>query len=189
MYCKGIDAMLRASRSCITDWNRIKDNIGISDIDIHTADEKFRILGLENFGRYRCSYLKACLEYLGATGDYDQLSIQMKEILGCYACLWNKDSKGKRSGDTYIVYRKNKCDWGIPPKTGIFLYNKQENYIPDKGGIPHKISYLTCIKGKNCYGRTTSLDKAPLLYNSLKGIHLYDWVNEDKVHRLPEMKL
>lgn len=170
---KGVEEMLKASRTAITDWHKIRKNIGLSNLETLTPEEKFKTLGLENFGRYKGAYLMSCLEYLGESCDYDMLTITMREVLGCYAVIWKNDSKGKDVGNIYIVFKID----------GIQKITPQR-----QGGIPHYISYQTGIRDKNCYGRTTSLKEAPYKYKSLKGIPLYNWVNEDKEHRLPSVK-
>lgn len=184
---KGADELLQASSTTIIDWNRIRKNVGVTDVELLSPEEKFKVMGLENFGRYKGSYLMACLKYLGVSCDYDQLSMKMKETFGCYASVWKNDRKSKSSGDIFIVFMKMK-DWGASRKMGVQSYNEGMGHTAETGGMPHNLSYQTQIKDKNCYGRTISLDEAPKLYSSLKGINLYDWVNEDKEHRLPEVK-
>lgn len=172
---KGVEEMLKASRTAITDWYKIRRSIGLSRLEILTPEEKFKALGLESFGRYRGSYLMSCLEYLGESCDYGLLTITMMEVLGCYSVIWKNDPKGKDAGNIYIVFITN--------------YGTKRNIaqVPYEN-IPHYISYQTEIRDKNCYGRTISLKEAPYKYKSLKGLPLYDWVNEDKEHRLPSVK-
>lgn len=184
---KGVERMLGASRTTITDWYKIRKNVGECDIDMLCPEDKFNVLGLEQFGRYRVSYLMACLKYLGEECEYYQIPVKMKEILCCYAVRWKKDPKGKETGDIYIIFMERMgCE--TPPKSGMCSYKKDEFNTPIKGGISHKLSYRTEMRDGNWYGQTISLRDAPMTYNSLKGIHLYDWVNEDKEHRLPEVK-
>lgn len=187
MMEKGVDEMLSASRETITDWYRIRNSVGISELDLLSPDEKFRLLGLENFGKYRGSYLMSCLKYLGVTCDYDQIPYKMREELGCYTTIWKRDPKGKESSDVYMVYTKMK-EWRTPPKMGMCSYKEETFDIPNSGGKSHRLSYQTEIKNKKCYGKTTSLKDAPSHYNLLKGNYLYDWVNKDKEHRLPGVK-
>lgn len=186
MLEKGVEDMLSASRTTITDWYKIRKNVGVSKLELLTPEEKLSVLGLKPFYVYRAGYLMACLTYLGEKCEYDQLTYKVNEVLGCYICKWSSDPKGKPSSDTYILYKGK--NWGIPPKTGIFSYKEETINIPKIGGIPHKLSYQTVIKGKNCYGKTISLCDAPCKYKSLHNIPLYDWVNEDKEHRLLEVK-
>lgn len=178
---KGVEEMLRASRRIILDWYNIRKNVGITNLDLLSPEEKFKVLGLEHFGRYRGSFLMSCLKYLGVKYDYDQLSANMRENLGCFVTRWKADPKGKAAGDIYIVFVKLK-NWEE-------LSNKGKRiYFSDTKSHHHKISYQTGIKNKNRYGKTIELNKAPNKYNSLSNIQLYKWVNEDKEHRLPEVK-
>lgn len=170
---KGVEEMLKANRATITDWYKIRKTTGLSNLEILSPEEKFKALGLENFGRYKGSYLMSCLEYLGESCDYDLLTIKIRETLGCYAAIWKNDHKGKDAGNIYIVFKKD---------------GMQKTTPQNQGDIPHYISYQTEIRDKNCYGRTISLKEAPYKYKSLKGIPLYDWVNEDKERRLPSVK-
>lgn len=170
---KGVEEMLKASRTSITDWYKIRKDIGLSRLETLTPEEKFKAVGLENFGRYKGSYLMSCLECLGEACDYDLLTITMREVLGSYAVIWKNDPKGKDAGNIYIVFKKD----------GI-----QKTHTQGSVNIPHYISYQTEIRDKNCYGRTIALKEAPYKYKSLKGLSLYDWVNEDKEHRLPSVK-
>lgn len=170
---KGVEEMLKASRTSITDWYKIRKNVGLSRLETLTPEEKSKAVGLENFGRYKGSYLMSCLEYLGESCDYDMLTITMREVLGCYAVIWKNDPKSKDAGNIYIVFKKDRIQ--ITPTQGSV-------------NIPHYISYQTEIRDKNCYGRTIALKEAPYKYKSLKGLSLYDWVKEDKEHRLPSVK-
>lgn len=172
---KGVEEMLKASRTAITDWYKIRKTIGLSNLEILTPEEKFKALGLENFGRYKGSYLMSCLEYLGESCDYDLLTITMREVLGCYSVIWKNDPKSKDAGNIYIVFI---TDCGT---------KRNIAQVPDEN-IHHYISYQTEIRDKNCYGRTISLKEAPYKYKSLNGIPLYDWVNGDKEHRLLSVK-
>ena len=187
MMEKGVEEMLKASRSIILEWYKIRKNVGLSNLDLLSPEEKFKALGLEHFGRYKGAYLMACMKYLGVSCEYDQLSSRIRENLGCYATRWKADPRGKAAGDVYIVYMKLK-GWGTPPKKGTKTYKVGTEHIPELGGIPHMISYQTGIREKNCYGRTIELKEAPSKYKSLLTIPLYKWVNEDKAHRLPEVK-
>lgn len=184
---KGVEEMLRSPRTTILDWYKIRKNIGISDLDMMSPEEKFKVMGLENFGRYRGSYLMSCLKYLGVTCEYFQLPSIMRESFGCFVTLWKGDPKGCESGNTYIVFMKMKTNVGLG-NNGVSSYLEGLEHTPQSRDMSYKLSYQTGIKGKNCYGKTILMKNAPSVYGSLKGIHLYDWVNEDKEHRLPEVK-
>ena len=181
MMEKGVEEMLRASRATILDWYKIRKNVGITNLDLLSPEEKFKVLGLEHFGRYRGAYLMSCLRYLGVSCDYDQLSARMRETLGCFVTRWKADPKGKAAGDIYIVFMKLKT-WGTSPRGG------KKTPFSELGGIPHMLSYQTEIRDKNCYGKTINLKEAPSKYNSLNKYPLFKWVNEDKEQRLPEVK-
>lgn len=184
---KGVEEMLCSPRTTILDWYKIRKNIGVSDLDVMSPEEKFKVIGLENFARYKGSYLMSCLRYLGVSCKYDQITTKMRETFGCYVCLWKRDAKGNNASDIYIIYMKMVV-WGTPCKMGMYSNIEDVKYIPEKEGISHRLSYQTEIKGHSCYGRTITLKTAPSKYKSLKGLHLYDYVNEDKEHRLPEVK-
>ena len=184
---KGVEEMLSSSRATILDWYQIRKKVGISNLELLTPEEKFKILGLEHFGRYKGAYLMSCLKYLGVSCEYDQLSPIMRETLGCFATRWKADPKGKAAGDIYIVYLKLK-GWEAPIRRGDKTYIGELEHFPEVGGIPHMISYQTGIKDKNCMGQTISLKDAPKHYKSLSKIPLYKRVNEDKAQRLPEVK-
>ena len=184
---KGVEEMLNSSRETIIDWYKIRKNVGISDIDLLTPEEKFKVLGLEHFGRYKASFLMSCLKYLGVSCEYDQLSLKMRETMGCFVAKWKADPKGKAAGDIHIVFMKMK-EWEAPTRKGSKKYKGDFDTIPEMEGIPHMLSYQTRIENKKCKGKTISLKDAPLQYKSLKNIPLYRWVNEDKAHRLPEIK-
>jgi hypothetical protein len=180
---KGVEEMLNATRTTILDWYKIRKSVGISRLDLLTPEEKFKILGLEHFGRYKARYLMNCLKYLGVFCEYEQLSVKMRENLGCYVARWKADPKGKAEGAVYIVYMKMK-GWEASHK------GTQTNieHLPKIEGVPHMISYQTEIKNTNCYGKTITLREAPKQYKSLSKISLYEWVNEEKAMRLPEVK-
>lgn len=184
---KGVEEMLGSSRATILDWYQIRKKVGISDLELLTPEEKFKILGLEHFGRYKGAYLMSCLKYLGISCEYDQLSPKMRETLGCFATRWKADPKGKAAGDIYIVYMKLK-EWEASIRKGAKSYKGELDHLPDVSGLPHMISYQTRIKDHNCKGKTIPLKDAPKQYKSLSKIPLYRRVNEDKVNRLPEVK-
>jgi len=183
---RGVEEMMRSPRNTILEWYKIRKNIGVSDLDMMSPEEKFKVMGLENFGRYKGSYLMSCLKYLGVFCEYYQLISIMRETFGCYVTLWKGDPKGCDASNIYIVFMKMKIQ-GTTWKKGVLSYMEGVDLL-ETGGMSHKLSYQTGIKGKNCYGRTITMKEAPCMYGSLKGNHLYDWVNEDKEHRLPEVK-
>ena len=184
MEANGKEKMLMASRSSITNFSRIEKSVGISKLDILTPEEKFKAMGLKNFNRYRASFLMDCLKYIGVKCSYDKLPYNMVDELGCYAARWKTDPSGNPQGDIYMVVQQMKMKWNIAGESPV----DDDELITSE----YRISYQTGMKNRKLFGKTIYLRDAVVngkkYFKELTGNLLYDWVCEDKKHRLPERK-
>ena len=184
MEANGKEKMLMASRSSITNFSRIEKSVGISKLDILSPEEKFKAMGLKNFNRYRASFLMDCLKYIGVKCSYDKLSYNMVDELGCYAARWKTDPSGNPQGDIYMVVQLMKMKWNIAGESPV----DDDELITSE----YRISYQTGMKNRKLFGKTIYLRDAVVngkkYFKELTGNLLYDWVCEDKKHRLPERK-
>ena len=158
-----------------------------SDLNVEKS-QLADIFGLKTFGRYNAKYLNACLVFLDDESDYDNLSINLYDKMLCYAVPWKIDSNGHKNNGTWLVITSSS-------KTSEFyndtLYKKESKNSPilEEVVINKKISYETSNNSRSC-AQTISFGDAVKQgkFSKLTGIPLYDWVNEDKEHRLPDVK-
>lgn len=170
------DLMLKASRSTILNFSKIKKNVGISKLDILSPEEKFKAMGLSNFCRYRASFLMDCLKYLGVKCGYDELSYTILEELGCYAVRWKLDPNGHPQGDIYMVV--------LPPR---WKGSQEVDSDDELAGCEYRISYQSRMdENKKLWGKTIPLYGAEKHFHTLSKIDLYKWVCEDKKARLTD---
>lgn len=186
---KGMGDILnrKVSKQDIHNWYMAYQMSRGSDLNVEKSKLP-EIFGLHTFGRYNAKYLNACLVFLDDESDYDKLSINLYDKMLCYAVPWKIDSKGHKYNGTWLV---------IPhtPKISDFsidsLYKKESKKSPDLGVWEKEtnISYETSNTGR-AYAQTISLGDAVRKgkISRLSGIPLYDWVNEDKASRLPDVK-
>ena len=166
--------------------------------DVMSEDERYAVFGYDDCAVYKASYLMSCLEYiqlecpelLSGKLDYGQLPLYMKEVFGASMFCWK--SGNRLSNDQWCVIGNNvirqlKFTEHIQI-SGSDIYIRQ---LPEKciSSVknPIKISYRSELKNKSFYGRTTEWEQ--LKMNSLKGISIYDWVNEDKLTRIYKLKM
>lgn len=146
------------------------------------------IFGIKLFGRYNAGFLMACLEYIGVKRDYEKLPYLMQHFMQMVVIPWKLDSKGKKQDHTWLVI-------SITPKIWDFfsdsIYSKDIEKSQKMGVMDadRKLSYETSNSSRS-YARTSTLEGVLKEGGipTLKGIPLYDWVNEDKPNRLPAIK-
>ncbi len=146
------------------------------------------IFGIKLFGRYNAGFLMACLEYIGVKRDYEKLPYLMQHFMQMVVIPWKLDSKGKKQDHTWLVI-------SITPKIWDFFddsINSKDIEKSQKMGVmdaDRKLSYETSNSSRS-YARTSTLEGVLKEGGipTLKGIPLYDWVNEDKPNRLPAIK-
>ena len=146
------------------------------------------IFGIRMFGRYNAKYLMGCLDYLGEDINYEKLPELMQNIMKKIVIPWKLDSKGHLNDNTWLVIT------ATPKIVDFFDFsiNKKEGKKSTKMGdavASIRLSYETSNQGRS-YARTSNLQgilKAGGI-PTLKGVPLYDWVNEDKPNRLPGVK-
>lgn len=146
------------------------------------------IFGIRMFGRYNAKYLMGCLDYLGEDINYEKLPELMQNIMKKIVIPWKLDSKGHLNDNTWLVIT------ATPKIVDFFDFsiNKKEGKKSTKMGdavASIRLSYETSNQGRS-YARTSTIPdilKAGGI-PTLKGVPLYDWVNEDKPNRLPGVK-
>lgn len=146
------------------------------------------IFGIKLFGRYNAGFLMGCLEYIGVTPDYEKLPYLMQHFMSRCVIPWKLDSKGKKQDNTWLVISITPKNWDFFSDS---IYSKDIKKSQNLGVMDasRKLSYETSNSSRS-YARTSNLEgilKAGGI-PTLKGIPLYDWVNEDKPHRLPTIK-
>lgn len=177
----GAEALRAASARDVKDWYKIRKNVGDEndDLSLMLPDELFDIVGLEE-GYYSGSYLMSCLKYVGVKCNHKELPLRFRETFNACAVLLSIGKKDHKR-EKYLVYKTNKGDF-----VEESLYNESSTKNPLLGIRPlisfnHKKTldgHLLC--------KTFLLETS--IFQSLKGIGLYDWVMEDKEHRLPMVK-
>lgn len=175
----------RNTKSDIHNWYRAR--MLAKDQDLERGDLA-DIFGIRQFGRYNAKFLMGCLDYLGEDKNYEKLPELMQNIIRKVVIPWKLDSKGHKNDNTWLVITNT------PKSVDFFSDSCIHNTVKKStqmgvsvAGI--KLSYETTNKGRS-YARTSTLGgmlKAGLV-PALKGIPLYDWVNEDKKERLPGVK-
>lgn len=186
---KGMKEMMskRNSKQDIHNWYKVYKLSQGKDLNVDKCKLP-DVFGIQTFGRYNAKYLNACLVFLDDQSDYDNLAANMYDKMVCYAVPWELDRSGHKQNNTWLVITSSPKNEG---KKDV-IYKETESKIPPKFGeqvINSHISYETSNQGRS-YAKTTTIDEAVKtgLFFKLSGIPLYDWVNEDKEHRLPEVK-
>ena len=170
-------------------------------IDEMCKKDLYDTFGFYDGGVYKASYLMNCLKYIKANYpevlsgelDYGLLPIYMKDVFGCLMFCWkvgNKDSANQWCliGECAFDIINNHTSNILFSDTNIYIEPLSEKGIY-KVYKPIKVSYGIGTKTDGCrYARTIDLNNLPMMIPSLTGIHLYDWVNEDKGQRLHQVK-
>ncbi len=170
-------------------------------IDEMCKKDLYDTFGFYDGGVYKASYLMNCLKYIKANYpevlsgelDYGLLPIYMKDVFGCLMFCWkvgNKDSANQWCliGECAFDIINNHTSNILFSDTNIYIEPLSEKGIY-KVYEPIKVSYGIGTKTDGCrYARTIDLNNLPMMMPSLTGIHLYDWVNEDKGQRLYQVK-
>lgn len=184
---KGMSALTstKNTKSIIHNWYQAYTKAKDQDLE---REDVCDVFGIQNFGRYNAKYLMACLEYLGEEANYDELPEKVRNVFKKYVIPWKLDNKGKKNNNTWLVITDT-------PKTvdffGIISIEEtvKKSTVLEDMVIDRKLSYETSNQTRSV-ARTSTLDG--LLRGggipTLKGIALYDWVNQDKVNRLPGVK-
>ncbi len=175
----------RTSKTDIHNWYKAHTLANGQDLEKSDVAD---IFGIKLFGRYNAGFLMACLEYLGVKRDYEKLPYLMQKYMSRVVIPWKLDSKGKKQDHTWLVI-------SITPKFYSFssnsIYSKDIKNCKIWGGwmLQRKLSYETSNSSRS-YARTSTLEGVLKEGGipTLKGIPLYDWVNEDKPTRLPTIK-
>ena len=175
----------RTSKKDIHNWYKAHTLANGQDLEKGNIAD---IFGIKLFGRYNAGFLMACLEYIGVKGDYEKLPYLMQRYMSRVVMPWKLDSKGKKSDHTWLVI-------SITPKFYSFscdsIYNKETKKLLNLGVMDadRKLSYETSNFSRS-YARTSTLEGVLKSGGipTLKGIPLYDWVNQDKPTRLPTIK-
>jgi len=186
---KGVNELMskKVSKQDIHNWYRVYLISQGKDLNVE-KNKLPEIFGIQTFGRYNAKYLNACLLFLDDKADYDNLAINLYEKMGCYAIPWSLDNSGNKQNNTWLVITLSLKNGG---KKNDSLY-REERILPPKFGdrvIEMKVSYESSNNTKS-YGKTISfgdLVKTGKMAR-MTGIPLYDWVNQDKEHRLPAEK-
>ena len=177
----GKDRFEKAPIRKILDWYKINKNVGddVDRIDSLLPSELCDAVGLSN-GYYRASYLMSLLDYIGVEYSDEILSLRLLETFNVFAIMVDK---GRRpNSDTWLVLHKmrQKCE-NTP-----YIYNDSSHTLCHNCG-KIVISYKMHYSDRHTIAKSFYLDEK-MTFQSLKGITLYDWVNEDKEHRLPLRK-
>lgn len=183
----GSEKLMNSSISRIKDWYRISSQTDNIDLNILTPNELFEAFGFKNFGVYRASYLIACVRYLGYNCEYDMLSRMFNEVFDSFVIIDKvRDRKDKNE---YMIIRKDNSVKNTHFSNGNIdpTIVNDNSTITNLGIFDRKISYQI-EHTTHCYAITVPLNEAKDRFNSLKGNHLYDWINEDKPTRLPLRK-
>jgi hypothetical protein len=187
MKVKGLGKLMenRSTKTYIHNWYKAHTLANGQDLD---NGDPCEIFGIKNFGRYNQGFLYACLEYLGEKPNEENFVYLMFHIMSSYVISWKLDNKGKKNNNTWLVITLTPKNGNIHPLLYIENVSKKLPKMGEKvAGI--KLSYETAKNSKS-YARTSTLNQAMRsgYVPSLTGIPLYDWVNEDKVNRLPPIK-
>ena len=178
----GKDKFERASMREILNWYRINKNVSDEDadgIESMLPNELCNAVGLSD-GYYSASYLMSILDYIGVEYSYAEMSLRLFESFNVYAI--KVDSGRRANSDTWLILHKmrQKCE-NTP-----YIYNDSSHTLCHNCG-KIVISYKMHYSDRHTIAKSFYLDEK-MTFQPLKGITLYDWVNEDKEHRLPLKK-
>lgn len=180
----GADKLMNSSITKIKDWYRISSQTENVDLNILTPEELFDLFGFKNFGVYRASYLIACVRYLGNVCEYDMLPRTFYEVFDSYLIL--DRLRDREDKNEYMIIKTDNLVKNTQNSNGSTIVN--EDFTITKMGIfDRKISYQTEVSNHS-YAITVPFNEACDRFKTMKGIPLYDWVNEDKTTRLPLRK-
>ena len=187
MKVKGVTKLMdtRNSKTDIHNWYQAYSKAKEQDLEKNDVAEVF---GIKNFGRFNARYLMACLEYLGEEKNYEKLPELMQNFMKKIVIPWKLDSKGKKTDNTWLVITDTPKSYSFFTPFSIENEGKKST---DLGVMVMnlKLSYETSNQSRSV-ARTSTLKN--ILESggipTLKGIPLYDWVNEDKRNRLPGIK-
>lgn len=180
----GGEKMMTATFPVIKNWYTMSTMTDGVCIDVLTPDELFNLFEFRNFGVYRSSYLISCVKYVVGTCEYSSLPKTFYDVFGAYLILYK--TKDRDDKNEYMIIRIDESVENTQNSNGVFI-RKEKSTVTKMGIFDRKISYQTEITD-HCYAITVSFDDAKERFNSLTGIPLYDWVNEDKTTRLPLRK-
>lgn len=186
---KGVSEMMskRISKQDIHNWYKVYMISQGKDLNVEKSKLP-DIFGIQSFGRYNAKYLNACLVFLDEEGDYDNLAVNMYDKMVCYAIPWKLDNNGHKQNNSWLVIPFSSKNGG---ETNHSLIRDKSKIPPkfEENGADIKLSIETSNQGTS-YATTISLSEAVKtgMISKLTGISLYDWVNEDKEHRLPAEK-
>ncbi len=183
----GSEKLKTSSITKIKDWYRIYSNTDNVDLTILTPNELYEAFGFKTFGIYRASYLIACIRYMGYECSYDTLSRMFYDLFDSYLIL--ERSRDREDKNEYMIIRIDNPVKNTQISNGEYGSTiVSDNLTITKLGIfDRNISYQI-DHSTHCYAITIPLNDAIDKFHSLKGNYLYDWVNEDKVSRLPLRK-
>lgn len=177
----GKDILDSTGINTIRNWWKIycKDS-EYSNILKITPTERFDIV----FGNgiYKGSYVKSALKYVGCNCSRDEIPLKMEEEYGCYALV---ERKGRsENNDVYVVVKIGDAY----KKCTDHLIKKEENSVQNKYLSP-KISYfINYDNHKHAIAGTFDLTEVSTHFSTLTELPLYNWVNDNKQIRLPQVK-
>ena len=179
----GRDKFERASMREVLNWYRINKNVSDEDadrIESMLPNELCNAVGLSD-GYYSASYLMSLLDYVSVEYSYAEMTLRLFEAFNVYAI---KVVSGRRpSSDTWLILHKltQKC-----VNSSLYNNDSSNNICQFCGKIA--ISYKLYCKDRHLIAKSYYIDEK-MTFASLKGISLYDWVSQDKEHRLPLRKI
>ena len=200
----GVSAKI-PTREQVFDMVDINDTVENSRVPIDelSIDERYTAFGFKDCKIYKASYLMNCLKYIKANYpemlldklDYGLLPVHMKQLFGCIMFCYKAGNKSSSDHWCVIGYNiinqlQSVSNILFTDFSGSGIYIEQLPQNNKKGISPTiKLSYRSDIRDGHCYARTTVWDELHLFMNPLKGIPVYDWVNEDKAVRLYQIKM
>lgn len=164
-------------------WKIYKMDSEYNDIVNLQPNERFNIVFGD--GLYTGSYIRSALEYVGCKCEWDEINNKMMEEYGCWCMIEKKDRHNNRNNDLYVVMEKI----GTCTKNGTGgIIRKSDFSVPNMSQKPKINYFIKYDDQKHSLSGTFNLDNIQEYFSSLKGIKLYDWINQDKATRLPERK-
>lgn len=181
--------------------NKVESRKNKIALDEMYADVRYAAFGFEDGDCYKAKYLMRCLEYLqmecpdllSGELDYGMLPLYMKQVFGTNMFCWKADKHNRLPNDEWCITggRTNKVvNLAERDKFGTVIYIERESEkCPKSPKNTVNVSYYTRTDNKKCMGRTIDWSHMGMISPHLKGIKVYDWVNEDKPMRLFKLKM